>query len=87
MEGISRLGLSASRRAFSEAKLIPFQAPTSFSGGVRIELSFQFNEGLFVKVKGSKILLDQGDQFLIRLIKILQVSNGQHLIVKIGVGL
>ena len=45
-----------------------------------------FNEGLFLKVEGFRILLDQEDQFRIGLIKILQASNGQdHLIVQIGV--
>ena len=49
-------------------------------------IQFLFNEDLFLKIKGSKILLDQGDQLLIGLIKILQVSNGQgHLIVQIRV--
>jgi len=41
--------------------------------------------GLFLKIKRSRILLEQGDQLLIGLIKILQVSNDQdHLIVQIG---
>jgi len=49
-------------------------------------IQFLFNEDLFLKIKGFRILLDQGDQLLIRLIKILQVSNDQdHLIVQIGV--
>ena len=49
-------------------------------------IQFLFNEGLFLKNKGSKILLNQGDQLLIGLIKILQASNDQdHLIVQIGV--
>jgi len=48
-------------------------------------IQFLFNEDLFLKIKKSRILLDQGDQLLIRLIKILQASNGQdHLIVQIG---
>ena len=34
-----------------------------------------FNEGLFIKIEGSRILLDQVDQLLIELIKILQASN------------
>jgi len=39
-----------------------------------------------VKIKGFRILLDQGDQFLKGLIKILQPSKSQdHLIVQIGV--
>jgi len=49
-------------------------------------IQFLFNEDLFLKIKESKILLDQGNQLLIRLIKILQASNNQdHLIVQIGV--
>jgi len=49
-------------------------------------LQFLFIEGLFLKIKGFKILLNQGDRLLIGLIKILQASNGQdHLIVQIGV--
>ena len=49
-------------------------------------IQFIFNEYLFLKIKGFRILLDQGDQLLIGLIKSLQVSNGQdHLIVPIGV--
>jgi len=49
-------------------------------------IQFLFNEDLFLTIKGSRILLDQGDQLLIGLIEILQVSNGQdHLIVQIGV--
>ena len=42
-------------------------------------------KGLFLKIKGFKILLHQEDQLLIGLIKILQASNGQdHLIVDQG---
>jgi len=49
-------------------------------------IQFLFNEDLFLKIKRCKILLDQGDQLLIRLIKILQASNSQdHLIVQIEV--
>ena len=45
-----------------------------------------FNEDLFLKIKGFRILLHQGDQLLIGLIKILQASNSQnYLIVQIGV--
>jgi len=36
-----------------------------------------FNEGLFLKVKGSKILLNQEDQLLIGLIKILQAIGAK----------
>jgi len=44
-----------------------------------------FNETLFLKIEGFKILLDE-DQLQIGLIEILQASNGQdHLIVQIGV--
>ena len=49
-------------------------------------IQFLFNEDLFLKIKVFRILLNQGDQFLIGLIKILQTSNSQdHLIVQIGV--
>ena len=45
-----------------------------------------FDEGLFLKFKDFKILLDQENQLLIGLIEILQVSDGQdHLIVQITV--
>ena len=58
--------------AFSEAK------PVFFSGSGFIlwwninMIQFLFSEGLFLKIKGSKILLDQGDQLLIGLIKIFK---------------
>ena len=49
-------------------------------------IQFLFNGDLFLKIKGSRILLEQGDQLLIEMIKILQAFNGQdHLIVQIGV--
>ena len=45
-----------------------------------------FNKGLFLKNERCKILLDQGDQLLIGLIKIFQASNGQdHFTVQIRV--
>ena len=41
---------------------------------------------LFLKIKESRIFLDQKDQLLIKLIKILHASNNQdYLIVRIGV--
>ena len=47
-----------------------------------------FNEGLFLKIEESRILLDQEEQLLIGLIKILQVSNDQDLLrVRIEFGL
>jgi len=43
-------------------------------------------KGLSLKINGFRILLDQGDQLLIRLIKILQASNDQdHLMVQIRI--
>ena len=49
-------------------------------------IQFLFNEDLFMKITGFRIILDQGDQLLIRLIKVLQAYNGQdHLIVQKGV--
>jgi len=49
-------------------------------------IQFLFNEDLFLKIKRYRILLDQGDQPLIGLIKIFQAFNDQdHLIVQIGV--
>ena len=49
-------------------------------------IRFLFNEDLFLKIKGYRILLDQGDRHLIGLIKILQASNGQdYLIIQIRV--
>jgi len=39
-----------------------------------------FSECLFLKIEGSRIILDQGDRLIIRLIKILQASDDQdHL--------
>ena len=59
-----------------------------FFGGVQIGFRFRFYEGLFLKIEGSRILLNQGDQLLIELIKILQASDDQdHLRVKIRFGL
>ena len=50
------------------------------------KIQFLFSEDLFLKFKGSRILLDQEDQLIIGLIKILQASNGQdYLIVQIEV--
>jgi len=47
-----------------------------------------FIEGLFLKIEGSRIFLDQEDQLLIVLIKILQASYSEdHLKVRIGFGL
>ena len=49
-------------------------------------IQFLFNEGLFLKIKRSRILLYQGDQLLMGLIMILRPSKGQdHLIIHIGV--
>ena len=88
MKGIRRLGQSTSRlyRAFCEAESVSFQASVFFSGGVRIRLSFYSMKDLFLKIKGSRILLDQGDQLIIEIIKIFRASKGQdHLIVQIVV--
>ena len=88
MEEISRLGLSASwlYGAFSEIESVFFLGAGFFSGEVWIWLSFYSMKNLFLKIKGLRILLNQGDQLLIGLIKFLQVSNDQeHLIVQIGV--
>jgi len=38
-------------------------------------MQIQLKEDLFLKIKGSRILLDQRDQLLIGLIKILQASK------------
>ena len=67
MEEISRLGQSTSRlyKAFSEAELVSFSGAGFLSGGVRIGLNFLSNESLFLKIKRFKILLNQGDQFII----------------------
>ena len=67
MKGTSRLGLSARRlyEAFSEAESVSFSGAGFLSGGVRIGLNFLSNEGLFLKIKRFKILLYQGDQFII----------------------
>ena len=55
-----------------------------FSGGVRIEFRF-YSMKFISKIKNYSILLDQEDQFLIRLIKILQASyNQDHLRVRTG---
>ena len=71
---------------FLKQNQFSFQAPVFFSNGVQIGLSFYSTKDLFLKIKGFRILLDQGDQLQIRLIKILQASNGQdHLKVQVGV--
>ena len=66
---------------------IPFQALTSFLFWRNTNMiQILFNEVLFLKIEGFRILFDQGDQLQIGLIKILQASNDQdHLIVQIGV--
>jgi len=61
---------------FLKQNQFSFQAPVFFSGGVRIGLSFYSMKNLFLKIKGSRILLNQEDQFLIGLIKILQAFKG-----------
>ena len=63
MEGISRLGLSASQLygTFSEAESVSFQASVSFSGRIRIGINFYSMKDLFLKIKEFRILLDQGD--------------------------
>ena len=88
MEGFSRLGLSAIDYTghFLKQNQFPFQTPVFFSDGVRIRHSFYSMKDLFLKIKGFRILLNQGDQLLIGLIKILQASKRQdHLIVQIRV--
>ena len=71
---------------FSEAESVFFSGASFFPSGVPIGLSFYLMKGLFLEIKWSRILLDQGDQLLIRLIKILQASNDQdHFIVQIRV--
>ena len=65
-----------------------FQAFTRLFWRSMNRIRILFNGGLFLKIGGFKILLDQGDQFQIGLNKILQASNDQdHLIVQIGVAL
>ena len=82
MGGTSRLAF----KTFSETESVSFSGAGFLSGGVQIKLSFYSMKSLFLKIKGSRIFLNQGDQLLIGLIKILQASNGQdHLIVQIGV--
>jgi len=68
-----------------KVKQFSFQAIASFLFSRTMNrIQFLFNEDLFLKIKRFRILLDQEDQFLIRLIKILQTSNYQdHLIVQI----
>ena len=70
-----------------KVKQFPFQAIASFLFRRSMNrIQFLFNKDLFLSIKRSRILLDQGDQLLIGLIKILQASNDQdHLIVKIRV--
>ena len=83
MARISRLILGISRliEAFFEAESVSFSGAGFFWSMNRIQ--FLFNGGLFLKIKRFRILLDQGDQFLKGLIKILQPSKGQdQLIVK-----
>ena len=63
-------------------KQFPFQAIASFLFMRSMNrIQFLFNEDLFLNIKGSRILLDQGDQLLIGLIKILQASNDQDYLI------
>ena len=72
--------------AFLKQNQFLFQAHVFFFWWDTNMIQFLFNEDLFLKIKGFRILLDQGDQLLIRLIKIIQASNSQdHLIDQIGV--
>ena len=77
MVGISRLIIRISRvmEAFSKTKSVS----SSWSGflfwGSTNKFQFLFNEDLFLKIKRSRVLIDQEDQLLIGLIKILQASN------------
>ena len=59
---------------FLKQNQFSFQPPVSFSDEIQIRLSFYSMKGLFLKIKGSRILLDQGDQLLIGLIKIPKVK-------------
>jgi len=63
-------------RRFLKQNQFLFQAPVFFSSEVRIVLSFYSMKDLFLKIIGFRFLLDQGDQLLIGLIKILQASKG-----------
>jgi len=56
---------------FLKQNQFSFHALIFFSDGVRIGLSFYSMKDLFLKINEFRILLDQGDQLLIRLIKIL----------------
>ena len=77
MVEISRLIIRISRLI----KMFPEGESVSFSGSGFLfwwstnRIQFLFNEGLFLKIKEFRILLDQGDQIVIGLIKILQASN------------
>ena len=87
MAWISRLIPMISRliEAFPEAELLFFSGTSFLLWWSSNKIHIPFNEGLFLKIKVSRILLNQGDQLLIGLIKILQASNDQdHLIVQIG---
>jgi len=70
-----------------KVKQFPFQAIANFLFRRSMNrIQFLFNVDLFLKIKRFRIFLDQRDQLLIGLIKILQASNDQdHLIVQIGV--
>ena len=74
MAGISRL-----IEAFSEAKSVSFSGSGSFFWWSTNMMQFLFNEDLFLKIKEFRILLDQGDQLTIRLIKILQASMAKNI--------
>ena len=64
------------------ADFFPRRLRVFFSKGVQIGFRFYSMKGLFLKIKRSRILLDQGDQLFIEFIKIFQESDGQdHLIV------
>ena len=80
---ISRLISVLKREQFS------FQGRAGFlSWRSTSRIQILFNEGLFLKIERSKILLDQGEQLLIGWAKIFQAFNSQdYLIVQIGVAL
>jgi len=88
MAGISRLIIRISRliEAFSKAESVFFSDSGFLFWWSTNRIQFLINEGLFLKIKGFKVFLTQGDQLLIGLIKIFQAFyNQDHLIVQIGV--
>ena len=66
---------SLKKKKQNKSKSVFFSGDCEFPFRSMNRIQFLFNEDLFLKIKGSRILLNQEDQLLIRLIKIFQVFS------------